>query len=167
MYVERAYQYALDVLSGEIPACLYVRQACQRFIDDLTHALGPSERFWFDGDRVEFVCKRLELFPHVKGKWAAKKETFKLSDWQIFIVANIFGFKKVRDGVQVDIRRFREAYIEVPRKNGKTFLIVGIGLIMLTMDGEVGAEVYCGATSEKQETPHSGRRFQFSQTQSL
>jgi phage terminase large subunit-like protein len=65
-------------------------------------------------------------------------------------MANIFGFKVIKDGEKLNKRRFREAYVEVPRKNGKTFFIAGIGLIMLAEDGEFGAEIYCGATSEKQ-----------------
>jgi phage terminase large subunit-like protein len=88
----------------------------------------------------------LEKYPHVKGAWASRKEYFKLSPWQIFCTCNIYGFKNVKTGK----RRFREVYVEVPRKNGKTFFVAGLGLIMLTEDGEFGAEVYCGAGSEKQ-----------------
>ena len=47
-------------------------------------------------------------------------------------------------------RRFREAYLEVPRKNGKSLLAATIGLYALCADHERGAEVYSGATSEKQ-----------------
>jgi len=138
-YVSVAAKYADEVVSGDIPACLYVNQACQRFIDDL------------DRDDIELRqdiaykwCSFLERIPHVKGKWAAKHEKLKLQPWQIFCVVNIFGWYKG------DLRRFRDVYIEVPRKNGKTFLVAPIGVGMLTIDGEHGAEVYCGATSELQ-----------------
>lgn len=139
MFAQRAAQYADNVLMGEIPACKYVKQACQRFVDDI-----DREDIQFDIDEVEKWCGFLEKLPHVKGKWAASGEKLKLSDWQIFCTANIFGFKK--NGK----RRFHEAYIEVGRKNGKSFYVAGMGLGMLTIDNEYGAEVYCGATSEKQ-----------------
>ena len=58
----------------------------------------------------------------------------------------MFGWVKKSDG----FRRYREGYIEVPRKNGKSIIGAGVGLYMLTADGEFGAEVYSGATSEKQ-----------------
>lgn len=144
-FTDRAIQYADDVISGKIPACEYVKQACQRFINDLERALEKKD-IYYDVDDVERKCSILEKYPHVKGVWASRKEYLVLSQWQIFVVANIFGFKKVSTGK----RRFREAYIEVGRKNGKTFFIVGIGLLMLTEDGEFGAEVYCGATTESQ-----------------
>ncbi|MCP4074430.1 MAG: terminase large subunit [Hyphomicrobiales bacterium] len=148
-YTKRAESYANGVLSGAIPACLYVNQACQRFLDDVDRAIEGSE-IWFDVAAAEKRCEEIEKYPHVKGKWAAKGELLELGDWQVFVTVNIFGFKIVRDGKQLDKRRYREAYVEVPRKNGKTFFIVGVGLTMLTIDNEFGAEVYCGATSEKQ-----------------
>ncbi len=135
----RAATYADQVITGKIPACEYVRLACQRFIDDLQRDdLTLSE----DGEKW---CEFLEKLPHVKGEWAKRGELFKLSDWQVFCTVNIYGWKKP-DGT----RRFRDVYIEVPRKNGKTFWIAGLGLGHLTIDEEHGAEIYCGATTEKQ-----------------
>lgn len=99
----------------------------------------------FDPDKVERVCAFAELMPHVKGKWSQKKEFIKLQDWQVFILACLFGFIDAEGR-----RRFRQAYIMLPRKQGKSVLAAVIGLYMLTMDGEAGAEVYCGATSEAQ-----------------
>ena len=148
-YFDRALDYAAKVITGEIPACEHVINACRRFENDFRRAAEEKE-IWFDAETAEKKCRILEKYPHVKGKWASKGETLKLSDWQVFIVCNLFGFKLVKKGKKLNKRRFREAYIEVPRENGKTFFIAGIGLIMLTVDGEFGAEVYCGATSEKQ-----------------
>lgn len=139
-YWRRAAQYADDVLAGRIPACSYVKSACRRFVSDLARKdLDPSE----DAERW---CRFLERLPHVKGRWAAQAEKFKLSDWQVFCTVNIYGWKWVSTGR----RRFREAYIEVPRKNGKSFWVAGLGIGHLTIDGEFGAEIYCGATTEKQ-----------------
>lgn len=138
-YATRALQYANAVLSEEIPACIYVKQAAQRFINDL-----QREDLYLDHDAVELWCSKLEKLPHVKGKW--RGQLFKLSEWQIFITVNIFGFK----WKATEKRRFRDAYIEVPRKNGKSFWFAGIGIGMLTWEEEAGAEVYCGATTEEQ-----------------
>jgi phage terminase large subunit-like protein len=91
-------------------------------------------------------CGFLECLPHVKGKWARHREDLELSDWQVFCTVNIFGWY----WVEKEKRRFRDVYVEVPRKNGKTFWFAGIGLGMFTIDGEYGAEVLCGATSEAQ-----------------
>lgn len=138
-YADRAKGYAVDVVSGDIPACKHVVSACQRYLDDLGR--DDIELRETEADRW---CRFLEKLPHVKGRWAAQKQTLDLSDWQVFCTVNIFGW--YRNGK----RRFRDVYIEVPRKNGKTFWIAGIGVGMLTIEREYGAEVYCGATSEQQ-----------------
>ncbi len=141
MFTHRALQYAEDISNGKIPACKHVINACNRFISDLSR-----KDIFLDSNKAEQWCEFLEKLPHTKGKWAAKSEKLILSDWQIFCTVNIFGFyvKKSKR------RRFRSAYIEVPRKNGKSFYIAAIGVGMLTIEGEYGAEVYCGATTEKQ-----------------
>jgi phage terminase large subunit-like protein len=69
-----------------------------------------------------------------------------LQPWQVFIVC---GAVRLGEGATAT-RRFSLAYIEVPRKNGKSQLAAGIGLYMFACDGEFGAEVYSGATTEKQ-----------------
>ncbi|EFQ42163.1 terminase [Pseudomonas aeruginosa 39016] len=66
--------------------------------------------------------------------------------WQVFIEANIFGWVKKDTGK----RRFREAYEEIPRKNGKSARLAARGIYLFAADGESGAEVYSGATTEKQ-----------------
>lgn len=140
-FVQVAAQYADDVLDGKIPACLYVRQACQRFKADLLR-----DDLRLDHDAAETWCENLQKLPHVKGRWAAKREYLVLSPWQVFCTVNIFGWYWVDSGK----RRFRDVYVEVPRKNGKTFWIVGIGIGMFTWAAEYGAEIYCGATTENQ-----------------
>lgn len=140
-YFNKALNYANGVLKGSTPACKYVKAACSRFLKDL-----KRKEFYIDYDKVHEWCSKLEKLPHIKGKWAASGETLLLSPYQIFCTVNIFGFYITSTGR----RRFREVYIEVPRKNGKTFWIAGIGIGMLTWEREQGAEVYCGATSEKQ-----------------
>jgi phage terminase large subunit-like protein len=142
-----AHQYALDVVAKKVPGGPWVRKAAQRHLDDLAkvkEVIGYPYRF--DADRGARVCRFVELLPHVKGQWAARAEKLVLSPWQCFILCCIFGWLRAKDGR----RRFRSVYLEIPRKNGKSILAAGIGLYMLLADNEFGAEVYSGATTEKQ-----------------
>lgn len=145
-HVKTALGYARDVVKGTTPACGWVRKACQRQLSDLERWEKAGAPYYFDQEAAELVCRFVELMPHVKGEWARKRLTLKLQPWQCFILTTIFGWKKRKD----DTRRFREAFILVPRKNGKSALVAPLGLYMLTRDGEEGAEVYCGASTEKQ-----------------
>lgn len=145
-HVADAYEYARDVVDGRVPACKWVIRACERHLTELEAAKTRSFPYRFDEARAEDICRFIELFKHVKGKWARRREHIRLERWQKFILTCIWGWVRKKD----NLRRFREAYVEVPRKNGKSTIAAGSGLYMLAADGEVGAEVYCGATSEKQ-----------------
>ncbi|MCP4230830.1 MAG: terminase large subunit, partial [bacterium] len=111
------------------------------FIDDFTRDF----EFRYNPVKAEKACKFIERLPHTKGKWAARHQDLELEPWQKFIVCNIFGW--VNDA---GFRRFREVYAKIPRKNGKSPLAAAIGHYMFTQDDEFGAEVYSGATTEKQ-----------------
>lgn len=151
-YVERARNYAEDVLSGRILACKYVKLACKRHLNDLKRAEEADFPFFFDTKKAQKACRFIELLPHTKGKWAvgtpgkAGSNLIKLEDWQCFGVCSVFGWLRKSDG----FRRFRVWYEEVPRKNAKSTKAAGVGLYCFAADGEFGAEVYSGATSEKQ-----------------
>lgn len=145
-YAVVADRYARDVVTGKVPACRWVRLACQRHLDDLKASKAKNYPYRFDEAKAAKVCRFVELLPHVKGKWASQGERLKLSPWQVFKTAVLFGWVKKADGY----RRFRKAVILEPRKNGKSAWAAGVGLYMLGMDGEHGAEVYSGATTEKQ-----------------
>lgn len=101
--------------------------------------------FHFDEAAAEDVITFIETFcHHYKGKWAGKR--LKLQGWQKYeVIYPLFGWKRA-DGT----RRFREAYVEIPRKNGKTILAAAIGLYLFMADGEQGCEVYCAATKKEQ-----------------
>lgn len=139
-HVNTASKYAREIVSGKIKSCKYTRLACERYFEDLKR----NFQYKLDKTKVEKVCRFIELLVHVKGKWA--DERFHLSPWQCFVICNIFGWVDKTTGY----RRFTEAYIEVPRKNGKSFLASAIALYMFVADGEQGAEVYSGATTEQQ-----------------
>lgn len=141
-FVERARRYAEGVVAGVIPACRFTVQACQRQIDDLA---SPPAGYEFDEEKAARICAFVELCPHIKGVLASRGELLKLEDWQVFILTTTFGWVDEKGN-----RRFRRVYVEVPRGNGKSALSSTIGLYMLALDGEAGAEVYSAATTRDQ-----------------
>ena len=133
--------YAEQVRSGEILVCEYVRLAVRRYYTDLDRALDKG--WYFDKKAALRAIHFIEKLKHTKGEWAGQR--FRLEPWQQFVLWNIFGWKNA-DGS----RRFRYAYIEIARKNGKTALSAGVGLYMLFADGESRPEVYSAATVKDQ-----------------
>lgn len=102
-------------------------------------------RYRFDQASADRVCAWFPRYcSHSKGERAHSR--FDLLDYQAqLILRPLFGW--VRDD---GTRRFRKAYIEIPKKNGKTQLIAGLALYMLLADGEPGAEVYVAAGDREQ-----------------
>jgi phage terminase large subunit-like protein len=149
-HAEIAHRYAREVVAGLIPACKWVVLSCKRHLRDLERQRSKDFPYRFDGKLAGRACRFIEELPHVRGQWARAavggSDRIHLGAWQVFIVACLFGWVEKRSG----LRRFREALVLVPRKNGKSTLAAGIGLYMLCMDGEYGAEVYSGATTERQ-----------------
>jgi phage terminase large subunit-like protein len=138
--------YADAVIADEVPAGRLVRLACERHRRDwqLTQQPGGhSAGLTFDLATVDRALRFFACLHHSKGEWAG--EPFILEPWQVFIVGGLLGWKRANG-----TRRFRTAYIEVPRKNGKSTLLAGLGLYGLVMDREHGAEVYCAATMRDQ-----------------
>lgn len=136
---DRATAYAEAVLAGEIVAGPHVRNACRRHIEDL-----PREDIHYDpaaaAKALRFFETRLRLS---EGQF--EDQPFRSHPAQDFIIGSLFGWKKL-DGT----RRFRRAYIEQGKGNGKSPLAGGIGLYGLMADGEAGAEIYsAGATKEQ------------------
>ena len=138
-----AKNYAQSVISGKIPSCKWIYLACSIFIDELNN---KSSKYRYDNDKAAKACRFIELQYHTKGKWASQNKTLDLEPWQVFFVCNIFGWVNKK----TELRKYREVLLLVPRKNGKSQLAAAIGLYMLCADGEYGAEVYSGATTEKQ-----------------
>lgn len=133
--------YARAVCRGDITAGELVRLACKRHLDDLVS--GKDRDLYFDEVDAQEAYDFFALLCHSKGQWAG--QPFRLEPWQYFVVGSIFGWKRA-DGT----RRFRVAHVEVARKNGKTTLAAGIGLYLLVLDDEAGAEVYTVATKRDQ-----------------
>ena len=153
---EIATQYARDIAELRIPACKWTRLACERHLRDLDRAVAGASAYVFNPELIdvagktyrpaERICRFAQLMPHIKGDWAARRELIKLEAWEVFVLASIFGWVNAKTGK----RRFRVADLFVPRKNSKSTLGAVIGNYMLAADGEFGAEVYSGATSEDQ-----------------
>lgn len=143
-YCGIARQYAADVLDGKIPACKWVKLAADRQLADLKTYAGSRSPYVFDENEANRVCKFIELLTHTKGELAGTR--IHLEPWQVFILTTVFGWLRRADGG----RRYRRAYVEVSRGNGKSTLCSGIGLYCLLADREGGAEVYSFATTRDQ-----------------
>ena len=129
------------MLDGSIVAGPHVRNACRRHIDDLSNTRG----LFFDRVAAQraigFFAEVLHL---AAGKFEGEK--FILEPSQKFIIGSLFGWKNEETG----FRRFRRAYVEQGKGNGKTPLAGGIGLYCLVADKEPGAEVYAAASMKSQ-----------------
>ena len=136
-----AETYAQQVRTGNILTCEFVQLAVDRYYRDMDNALDKG--WYFDRKAAQRAISFIERLKHTKGQWAGLR--FKLEPWQQFIIWNIFGWKMANG-----TRRFRYAYVEIARKNGKTALSAGIGLYMLFADGESRPEVYSAATVKDQ-----------------
>ena len=131
-------QYARDVVEGAIIAGRPVRQACARHLADLAHA-AERELVWLEDD----IGRMLEFFPAVLR--LDNGAPFRLEPAQVFIVGSLLGWY-YRDGA----RRFRTAYIEMAKGNGKSPLAAALGLYGLIEDGEPSAEIYSAAVTRDQ-----------------
>jgi phage terminase large subunit-like protein len=153
-HVARALRYIDDVLTGRVVACDLVKLACQRQRDDLERFKDHPVFVW-DEARAGRVCRFLERLPHIKGPLAVahpgggpdgREGLITLGDWQCFIYATVFGWRRKDTGG----RRFRRAYIEVARGNAKSTMSSGTGIYCATSDDEQGADVYSAATTREQ-----------------
>lgn len=142
-YVAIAKEYMSGVLEGSVPACSFVKQAVQRQLNDLRRWGAEGGDYYFDEKEASRPCWFIENLTHTKGELAGR--AIHLEPWQCFLLTTLFGWK-----AKAGNRRFRSAYVEVGRGNGKSTLLSGIGLFCLCADHEPGAEVYSFATTREQ-----------------
>jgi phage terminase large subunit-like protein len=140
--------YALDVVAGRIVAGRLVRRACERHLSDL--ATGAERGLRWDAKAAQRAISFFGLLRHYKGEWGPRPghplgDPIRLEPWEQFVVGSAFGWKR-EDGS----RRFRQVYLEVAKKQGKTLLAAGVALLLAFFDGEAGAEVYSIATKRDQ-----------------
>jgi phage terminase large subunit-like protein len=135
------------VVSNEIVTGRLVRLACERHLRDLVD--GPARGLHWDRATAQ---RAIDFFPavlrHSKGQYA--KLPFELLDWEQFVIGSIFGWKIRLESLDIEIRRFRTAFVSTARKNGKSTLEAGIGLKALIDEKEPGAEIYSAATTRDQ-----------------
>ena len=145
----RVDRYAADVRRGAIVAGPYVRRACARHERD--RKLARVKGFRFDADAADHAIGFIE-------KWVRLPDTlgddgrprpFLLAPWQAFVIGSIFGWVWAT-GPSAGHRRFRNAYIEVGKGNGKTTLLAAVGLYGLMCDGQRAPEIYAAAADRDQ-----------------
>ena len=138
-YETKYTQYAEDVLSGKILACEYIKLACRRYLDWL-----QREDFDVRFDKAEKVIQFCSKLRHFTGRFNGKP--FVLEPWQRWIIYSIYAFYYKDTNERV----IKNVYIEVARKNGKTFFASALCLYALIGDGEHNSEVELIANSRKQ-----------------
>ena len=97
----------------------------------------------YDKKKADRAVKFIEMLPHTKGEWEGKP--FWLLPWQEQIIRDLFGIVKAEG-----FRQFRTAYIEIPKKQGKSELAAAIALYLLYADHEPSAEVFSAAADRQQ-----------------
>lgn len=145
-YADRAKQYALDVVSGKVIIGEDVVNSCKRFLKDLERT-----DLEFRPDVADAACSIMEgLLVHRKGETLAglplMGKPFLLDPWEVYITYNLLGFYYTGK----DERRFKEAFIMVGRKNGKTSFIAGLALAVAIIQRKSGSTVYVVAAALKQ-----------------
>ena len=145
-YTGTAKQYALDVVEGKKIAGAEVVLACQRFLDDLERddiELKPR-----DPNAVLSIMEG--FFVHQQGEDIHGRpllgQPFLLEPWQIFCVVNLLGWYYTG----TDERRFKEGWIQVARKNGKTSFIAALAFAVGILQRRSGSKVYIVANALKQ-----------------
>lgn len=144
-YYARACSYARDVVAGKRKAGNNFRE-CVRFLADL-----KRDDLQIRRKDADFVCGFIEqIFVHEKGEemdgTPLKNKPLLLQDWQIFIVYNLLGFfwKGTNE------RRYKEAFIFVPRKSGKSLFVAALALALGFLERRSGSTIYITAASLKQ-----------------
>ena len=139
-------QYMEDVLAGRVVVNEWTRRAVQRHLDDLER--GADRGLVFVPEAATTAIRFLDLLRHTKGEWAG--QVFRPAEWQRWLLWTLFGWYREDPESRELVRRFRVAYLEMGRKNGKSTLAAAIGLYLLLADGEPGAEIYSAATKRDQ-----------------
>jgi phage terminase large subunit-like protein len=141
--LDKFWQYISDVKSNKILTNKWVKLAIKRFEKDYKKSLEEKDYpFYFDEAAGDKVIKFLECLKLYKDQWAGKQ--LRLEPWQVFIVQNIYSWKRK----DTNNRRFTKAFIFVARKNGKTALVSGLPIwdVLTTK----GGEAYTAATKRDQ-----------------
>jgi phage terminase large subunit-like protein len=113
--------------------------ACKRFLSDIS-----SEKYYYDEKQFSRCIKFFSMLQHFTGKFSGQK--FTLTDWQKFIVSNIFCLYDVK----TKRRKYTSSYIQLARKQGKSAFAIGLAMYAFVADNEANAEVIIAANSVEQ-----------------
>ena len=131
-----AKDYAAKVLTNKIVAGELIKLSCKKFIDELNNPL-----FYYDSKEVDLIVKFIQQFNLLE---QTKPKKFKLENWQIFIIVNVYGLFKKED----DTRKHQQIYFEIARKNGKSELVTILAIYHLLFD--VNSQIIVSANSREQ-----------------
>lgn len=145
-YEAEVNAYIDGVLSGKIDACVELKQAAKRFADDKA-----SGRWEYRTEEADYVIEKIQTqFVHRKGEMLdgtpLKGKPLILEPWQKFCVYGILTFYLPG----TTIRRIKEAFIFVPRKNGKTLFVAALAWALAMLSVKSGATIYIAAAALKQ-----------------
>ena len=132
-------KYAKDVVDGKLVTGKYIKLACQRMIDWF-----DRDDIYFDYEDVDRKIRFVQKMKHSEGKHAG--EFFILLDYQQWVYANIFGWKKKESGTRVT----KNVLLLMSRKSGKTFLGASLALTVALCDGQKAPEIDFIANSSQQ-----------------
>lgn len=145
-YKDIAIKYAEEVTLGKKIAGKEIILACQRFLNDL-----KRDDLEYDSHDPDLVINIIEMHilhkqgEDINGESLVGKHLI-LQPWQIFIVCNLVGFK-YRGGKE---RRYKEAFIMIPRKSGKTLFASGLAWGLAILEMKSGSKIYVTAAALKQ-----------------
>lgn len=144
--LQEVFAYVDRVITGEKPSCIEEIDACKRFLKDL-----ENPDYELRTKPPEFVIRIIEkTFVHLKGQdmngHPLRGKPFILQPWQKFIVYNLLGFYHVG----TDIRKIHEAFIMVPRKQGKTPFVSALAWGLALLERKTGADIVIAAALLKQ-----------------
>ncbi len=129
--------YPLKILTGEIPACKKIIQACERHFKDIDRSEYELE-YRLSLEYVQKFINFCNSITHTSAEWAGKP--LELSSWQIWTLGSLFGWvtKKPDETIGRYLRRFKTFITFVARKNGKSLMASAASLYSLYFDGEHG-----------------------------
>lgn len=134
--LEIAVKYCNDILTDVIPACIYIKQACLLFLNNL-----KREDLIFDEHEVNKV---ITFINHLNLSEQETPTKFLLQPWQTFLVCGIYGFHFTDSG----LRKVNTVFLELPRKNGKSQLIIALAIYHLIF--ETDSQIVVSANSREQ-----------------
>ena len=134
MLLEKAKQYAEDCISGKEITTFEVKKQCEWFLEDLEKQNNDYYPYYFDTKQISIIEGILKLLNFATGLNIIGKSIYNgLENFQVFFIANIFGWRYKTDSKKY---RYREVDLFIPRKNTKTFLAALIFIILMLTEDE-------------------------------